>query len=55
MKKKIKIVVPETAESEEDETVYLLKSPANRERLLRAIENVNNNRNLVEVKLEDLR
>lgn len=36
----IEIVVCEAAESAEDETAYLLRSPANRERLLRAIENV---------------
>ena len=35
-----------------DETAYLLKSSANRERLLKAIENVTQNRNLVTVKQE---
>ena len=38
---------------EDDETAYLLKSPANRERLLKAIENVTQNRNLVTVKQEE--
>ncbi len=47
--KEIEIVVYET-----DETEYLLKSEANRKRLLEAIENVNRNINLVEVNLEDL-
>ena len=37
---------------EDDETAYLLKSPANRERLLKAIENVTQNRNLATVKQE---
>jgi antitoxin YefM len=40
--KEIEIVV-----SERDETAYLLRSPANRERLLRAIEDVEENRNIV--------
>jgi antitoxin YefM len=38
--REIEIVVCEAADSAEDETAYLLRSPANRERLLRAIENV---------------
>jgi antitoxin YefM len=33
--------------SEVDETEYLLRSPANRERLLRAVEDINQNRNLI--------
>jgi antitoxin YefM len=52
--KEIEIVVCEVAQSEEDETAYLMKSPANRERLLKAIENVAHNQNLVMLKLEDL-
>jgi antitoxin YefM len=52
--KDIEIVVSDTAQSEEDETAYLLKSPANRERLLKAIENIANNRNLVTVNVDDL-
>ena len=48
--KEIEITVNEV----QDETDYLLSSPANREHLLRAIENVKNNDNLVQVKLEDL-
>ncbi len=52
--KEIEIVVCEAAQSEEDETAYLLRSPANRDRLLKAIENVAQDRNLVPLKLEDL-
>ncbi|MBI4641364.1 MAG: hypothetical protein HY731_11755 [Candidatus Tectomicrobia bacterium] len=52
--KEIEIAVCEVAQGEEDETAYLLRSPANRERLLKAIENVANDRNLVTVKLEEL-
>ncbi len=40
--KEIEIAVYET-----DETEYLLRSPANREQLLKAIEDVENNRNIV--------
>ena len=47
--KEIEIVVCEAEQIEEDETAYLLKSPANRERLLKAIEDVAQNRNLVTV------
>ena len=52
--KEIEIVVCEAAQSEEDETTYLLRSPANRDRLLKAIENVAHDRNLVTIKTEDL-
>jgi antitoxin YefM len=52
--KDIEIAVCEAPEIEEDETAYLLKSPANRERLLKAIENVDQNRNLVTVNLNEL-
>ena len=47
--KEIKIIVYEV-----NETDYLLKSDANKARLLQAIENVNNKNNLVEVSLENL-
>ncbi len=47
--KEIEIIV-----SEFDETKYLLKSEVNKNRLLRAIENVKNGKNLVEVNLQDL-
>jgi antitoxin YefM len=46
--KEIEIVV-----SEVDETAYLLHSPANRQRLLQAIENVNSGANLVPVEIDD--
>ena len=48
--REIEIAVCEAAESAEDETAYLLRSPANRERLLRAIENVAQGRDLVTCK-----
>ena len=40
--KEIEIVI-----SERDETAYLLRSPANREMLLRAVKDVENNQNIV--------
>ncbi len=40
--KEIEIVI-----SERDETAYLLRSPVNREKLLRAVKNVENNQNIV--------
>lgn len=52
--KEIEIVVTEAEQNGEDETEYLLKSPANRERLLAAIENIAQGRNLVTVKLDEL-
>jgi antitoxin YefM len=52
--KEIEIAVCEAAEIEEDETAYLLKSPANRERLLQAMENVAHDRNLVTVNEDEL-
>jgi len=50
----LEISVCEAEQSEEDETAYLLRSPANRERLLRAIENVTGQRDLVTLSLDDL-
>lgn len=47
--KEIEIII-----SELDETDYLFKSQANRNRLLSAINNVNNGKNLVEVNLSEL-
>lgn len=47
--KEIEIIV-----SEFDETEYLLKSKANKNKLLRAIENVGERKDLVEVNLQDL-
>jgi antitoxin YefM len=52
--KEIEIVVCEAEQIEEDETAYLLKSPANRERLVKAIEDITHNRNLVTVNAEEL-
>lgn len=52
--KEIEIAVCEAPEIEEDETVYLLKSPANRARLLKAVENVSQDCNLVTVNLDEL-
>lgn len=52
--REIEIVVSEAVESAEDETAYLLRSPVNRERLLRAIENVSQGKNLEVVDLGDL-
>jgi antitoxin YefM len=52
--REIEIVVSEAAEASEDETAYLLRSPANRERLLKAIENVAEGHNLEVVDLGDL-
>jgi len=38
--------------SEYDETEYLFRSPANKKRLLEAVDNVNNGKNLIEVNSE---
>jgi tRNA G18 (ribose-2'-O)-methylase SpoU len=43
-----------TVDEAQDETEYLLSSPANREHLLAAIDDVRNNRNLVTMPLESL-
>jgi antitoxin YefM len=37
-----------------DETDYLMSTPANRDHLLRAIENINNHTNLVQISSDDL-
>ncbi len=52
--REIEIVVSEAADVAEDETAYLLRSPANRDRLLKAIENVAQGRHLEVVDLDDL-
>jgi antitoxin YefM len=52
--REIEISICEVADSTEDETAYLLKSPANRERLLRALDNVTRQRDLEVVDLDDL-
>jgi hypothetical protein len=51
----IEIAVCEAETAEQDETAYLLAEPANRARLLEAIENVRQQRDLVTVDLADLR
>lgn len=51
--KTIEIAVCEAESIEEDETAYLLAHPANRARLLEALENVRQQR-LVAVELADL-
>ena len=50
--KEIEIVVSEL--NQEDETEYLLKSEANKKRLLTAVENIKGHKNLVQLNLEDL-
>jgi antitoxin YefM len=52
--REIEIIVSEAVDVAEDETAYLLRSPANRERLLQAIENVAQGRDLEVVDLGDL-
>ena len=52
--REIEIAICEAADSAEDETAYLLRSPANRERLLKAMENVAQGRNLEVLDLDDL-
>ena len=51
--REIEIVVSEAADVAEDETAYLLRSSANRDRLLKAIENVAQGRHLEVVDLDD--
>lgn len=53
-RKTIEIAITETDMSGEDETAYLLGNPANRARLLEAVENVRQQRHLVSVDLADL-
>ncbi|MBC8204602.1 hypothetical protein ISS30_09800 [bacterium] len=50
--KEIEIVVSECAEC--DETEYLMKSEANKKRLLESLKNVKEGKNLITVDLEDL-
>lgn len=50
-KKTIEISVTDMVE--EDETEYLLKSPANREHLLKAVDDIKNNRNLIRFTAEE--
>ena len=51
--REIEIAVCEAVEAMSDETAYILRSPANRERLLRALENVGRGENLEVVDLGD--
>jgi antitoxin YefM len=51
--KAIEISVCEAEQSSEDETAYLLKSPANRDHLLAAIASVEAANNLITVDLAD--
>jgi antitoxin YefM len=50
--KEIEIIVQEV---HEDETDYLLKNPANRDSLLKAVKNANDNVNLVHLPLDNLK
>lgn len=43
-----------TVQEIQDETDYLMSSPANRAHLLKAIENINAHKNLVQMAVEDL-
>jgi antitoxin YefM len=52
--REIEIAISEVADSTEDETAYLLRSPANRERLLRAIGNAAQGQDLKVVDIDDL-
>ncbi|MFY9824125.1 MAG: hypothetical protein WAM82_22300 [Thermoanaerobaculia bacterium] len=52
--REIEIVVSEAADVAEDETAYLLRSPANRDRLLKAIENVGRGQDLETLDLAGL-
>lgn len=52
--KTIEIAVCEADSAEADETAYLLADPANRARLLEAIDNARHQRDLVTVNLDDL-
>ena len=51
--KDIEIAVCETP-MEDDETAYLLRSDANRERLMKALENVSQRRDLVTISLDEI-
>ncbi len=53
--KEIEIVVCEAPDTENDETEYLLKSTANRKHLLKSIDNINQNQNLVTVSPDQLK
>ena len=50
----IEIAISQTTETELDETTYLLANPVNKEKLLAAIAQVENNSNLIDVDLASL-
>nr|VFJ44663.1 MAG: hypothetical protein BECKFM1743C_GA0114222_100153 [Candidatus Kentron sp. FM]VFJ52558.1 MAG: hypothetical protein BECKFM1743A_GA0114220_101046 [Candidatus Kentron sp. FM]VFK09527.1 MAG: hypothetical protein BECKFM1743B_GA0114221_101077 [Candidatus Kentron sp. FM] len=52
--KTIEISVCDMGEIEQDETAYLFGNPANRARLLEAVEKVENMQDLVSVDLDDV-
>ncbi len=52
--KTIEIAVCEADQAEQDETAYLLRNPANRARLLEAIERVANQRDQVTLDIAEL-
>ncbi len=53
--REIEVPVCEATEAQEDETTYLLRSPANRQRLLDALRNIEQDRDLVTLEVQDLR
>ncbi len=52
--REIEISVSEAIPNELDETAYLLRSPGNREHLLKAVEDIDQGRNLVAVDFDEL-
>jgi antitoxin YefM len=52
--REIEITISEITASEVDETAYLMGNPANRERLLKAVADVEQRKSLIEVQLEEL-
>lgn len=52
--KVVEIAICDSLEAEEDETTYLLKNPVNSERLLTAINNIDQPQNIVRVDLSEL-
>jgi antitoxin YefM len=52
--KVVEIAICDSLEAEEDETTYLLKNTANSERLLTAINNIDQPQNIVRVDLSEL-
>jgi antitoxin YefM len=52
--REIEITISEITASDVDETAYLMGNPANRRRLLKAVDDIEKRQNLVEVQLEEL-